>query len=92
MQLSKKTPELKDKEVIVIAVQASKVEQAKLDEWVKENDISFPVGMIENNEKKTQFNWGIKSLPWLILTDKKRTVQAEGFSLDELEEKVQAIQ
>ena len=29
----------------------------------------------------------VKSLPWLILTDNQHIVQAEGFNLDELDEK-----
>ena len=32
--------------------------------------------------------WGVKSLPWLILTDKEHVVTAEGFSLDDLNEKM----
>jgi hypothetical protein len=30
----------------------------------------------------------VKSLPWLILTDKNHKVTAEGFSLTELDEKI----
>lgn len=88
LQLSKRAQELKEKDVVIIAVQASKIEQAKLDEWVKENDIGFPVGMIKDDPEKTRFAWGVKSLPWLILTDTKHIVTAEGFSLDELNEKI----
>ncbi len=91
MQLSKKADELKEKDVIIVAVQASKIKQAKLDEWIKEQDITFPVGMIEGDSEKIQFTWGVKSLPWLILTDKQHIVQAEGFSLDELDEKIKML-
>ncbi len=88
LQLSKRAQELKEKDVIVVAVQASKIEQEKLDEWIKENDITFLVGMIESNLEKVQLAWGVKSLPWLILTDKNHIVTAEGFSLDELNEEI----
>ena len=88
LQLSKRAQELKAKDIVVVAVQVSKIEQEKLEEWIKENDVTFPVGMIEGDSDKTRFKWGVKSLPWLILTDKKHIVIVEGFSLDELDEKV----
>ncbi len=89
LELNKKSQELKLKEIEIIAVHASKIEQAKLDEWIKENNISFPVGMIEKDEEQTKFNWVVKALPWLILTDKKHVVQSEGFSINELDEKIE---
>ncbi len=91
MQLSKKVKELKAKDIIILTVQASKVEQAKLDEWIKDNNIPFPVGMIQNDVEKTRFIWGVKALPWLILTDKKHIVQAEGFNINELDEKITTL-
>jgi len=36
----------------IVAVQASKIDLTKLDDWVKENNIPFPVGMIEGDEGK----------------------------------------
>jgi len=86
-QLSKRAQELKAKGVDVV-VQASKVDESELNEWVEKNNITFPVGMIQDDDEKTRFNWGIKSLPWLILTDSKQVVTAEGFGLDELDDKI----
>jgi hypothetical protein len=94
--LSKRAQELRAKDIVIVAVQASKIEQANLDEWIKENNINFQVGMIETDPstalgtgaEQTLFNWGVKSLPWLILTDKNHIVTAEGFGLDELYEKI----
>jgi hypothetical protein len=91
LQLSKRAQELKEKDIVVVAIQASKVERAKLDEWVKESSISFPAGIIESDSEKILSTWGVKSLPWLILTDKKHIVVAEGFSLDELDEKIKTL-
>lgn len=88
LQLNTRAQELRAKDVVIVAVQASKIEQAMLDEWIKENDVTFPVGMIQGDSEKIRFTWGVKSLPWLILTDKKNIVTAEGFSLDELDEKL----
>ncbi|MBN1974378.1 MAG: redoxin domain-containing protein [Sedimentisphaerales bacterium] len=91
LELNKKAPELKTLDIEIIAVHSSKIEQAKLDEWLKENNISFRKGMIQENEEQTRFNWGVKALPWLILTDKEHIVQAEGFSLNELDDKIETI-
>jgi hypothetical protein len=88
MQLRKRAQELKKKEVVVIAVHASKIEQETLDDWIKENDINMTFGLSAGDEKKIRFNWGVKSLPWLILTDSKHIVIAEGFGLDKLDEKI----
>jgi len=87
-QLSKRAEELKAKGVVVLTVQASKVDQNTLDEWVKKNNVPFPVGMVQGDEEKTRFAWGVKSLPWLILTNAKRIVRAEGFGLGDLDKQL----
>ena len=84
-QLSAKAQELKTRGVVIAAAQISKVDENTLAEWLKENEMSFPVGMIDGDQQQTRFTWGIKSLPWLILTDKKHVVVAEGFAIGELE-------
>jgi protocatechuate 3,4-dioxygenase beta subunit len=88
MQLNTRAQELKTKGIELIIVQASKIDKAQLDKWLKENNISFPVGMLEKDEEQTRFSWGVKALPWLILTDKSHKVITEGFALSELDEKV----
>ena len=40
---------------------------------------------------KTRFTWGVKALPWLILTDKQHTVRAEGFNINELDDKITTL-
>jgi len=47
--------------------------------------------MIQDNAEKTKFDWGVKSLPWLLLTDGKHIVQAEGFSINELYERIATL-
>ncbi len=91
VQLAKRAEELKEKGVTVVVIQAAIVEQAKLDEWIEENNIAFPVGMIQDDEEKIHRNWGIRSLPWLILTDKEHIVTAEGFSIGELYERITTL-
>ncbi|MHC4395682.1 MAG: carboxypeptidase regulatory-like domain-containing protein [Planctomycetota bacterium] len=90
-ELAKKAEQLKQKGVTVVAVQASKVGEKALNEWVKKYNINFPAGMIEGDEEKTRFKWGVRSLPWLILTDAEHFVRSNGFGLNELDEKINAI-
>ena len=88
MQLAKNAEELKEKGVATVIIQSSKVDENELEDWMKKNGTSFPNGMIQGDESKTRFTWGIKSLPWLIQTDREHIVRAEGFGLDELGEKL----
>lgn len=87
-QLNVKAQELKTKGVLVVAVHASEVDDNKLRLWLQKYHISFPVGMVKGDEEKTRFAWGVRSLPWLILTDTQHVVIAEGFTLAELDEKL----
>ena len=91
LQLSKKADELKPKDVVIVAIHALKVKQDVLDKWVKKNNVPFPVGMVQGDVEKTRFTWGVRGLPWLILTDKKQIVQAEGFGINELDEKITTL-
>jgi len=87
-QLAQKAAGLKEKGIIVAAVQTSQVTEKTLNEWTKKRNTPFPVGAITADIEKTRFAWGVRSLPWLILTDKQHVVTAEGFTLDELNEKL----
>ena len=89
VQLTKQTRQLEEKNVAVIIIQASKIDGNALNEWLKDQNIPFSVGMIEAKEKETRLAWGVKSLPWLILTDTEHVVTAEGFSISELDEKIE---
>jgi len=90
-QLAKRMQDLLPEGVIVAAIQASELDESKLGEWAREHDVPFPIGMIQADEKKTRFNWGVKSLPWLVLVDKGHVVRAQGFGLSELNRKIQEI-
>jgi len=48
--------------------------------------------MIEGDENETRLIWGVKSLPWLILTDRKHIVRAEGFAFSELNDRIDEVQ
>jgi hypothetical protein len=90
-QLSKRAQSLKANDVVIVSIQSSKIDKNTLNKWIEEQNISFPVGIIESNEEETRSAWGVKSLPWLILTDKKHDVQAEGFALVELNDKLEKL-
>jgi len=92
IQLAKQAKQLKQKGVAVVIVQASKVDEKNLNEWVKKNNIPFPVGMVQDDSEKIRFTWGVKSLPWLILTNRRHIVAAQGFSLSELNGKIEEVE
>jgi len=58
---------------------------------VKKYNIPSSTGMIQSDAKKTHFTWGVKSLPWLILTDRAHAVRAEGFALTELDRELEQL-
>jgi hypothetical protein len=87
-QLSAKAQELKTKGVFIVAVHASKADDNKLRLWLQKYQINFSVGMIKADDAKTRIAWCVNSLPRLILTDKEHIVTAEGFSIAELDNKL----
>jgi len=90
-QLSIRAQEFKAKDIVVVAVQASKIDENSLNEWIKKYNIPFTVAMVQGDEEKARFNWGVRSLPWLILADKEHIVRAEGFSINELDEIITTV-
>jgi hypothetical protein len=84
LQLAKQAGQLKEKQIVVALVQVVKVEEAAFKEWVRENAIPFPVGRTQSDEQKVRSAWGVRSLPWLILTNRDHTVTAQGFAFEEL--------
>jgi hypothetical protein len=90
-ELAKRAEQIKQKGISVAVIQATKVDEGKLNEWVKNNNIPFPAGQITSDEAKIKFDWGVKSLPWLILTDAKHIIKAEGLAIEELNEKIEEV-
>ncbi|MHC4204202.1 MAG: carboxypeptidase regulatory-like domain-containing protein [Planctomycetota bacterium] len=88
MQLVKQAEKLKSKGITVVAIQASKIEQTALNQWKNKYNIPFPVGMVQSDAEKTRFSWGVRSMPWLILTDREHIVQTAGFRINDLDEKI----
>jgi hypothetical protein len=44
----------------------------------------MPLHMMEQDFEAKKINWGVKGLPWLILTDKTHVVVGEGVSVEEV--------
>jgi len=88
LQLAGQAEQLQEKGVQVIALQASKIEPDELDAWVAQQKIPYPVGRITDHLEDTQAAWGVRSLPWLVLTDVEHIVRAEGFAVTELDRRV----
>jgi protocatechuate 3,4-dioxygenase beta subunit len=77
--------------VQVVLLNGEPAERAKLDAWLSESKILIPCGVIEKDAEKARFALGVQALPWLILTDGKRNVVAEGFELSELTQKLEGL-
>ncbi|NQT01129.1 MAG: carboxypeptidase regulatory-like domain-containing protein [Planctomycetes bacterium] len=91
LQMARQAESLVQKGIVVTAIQASKIESDKLEAWAKDNNLPFPVGTITGDIETIRTAWGVKALPWLILTNKKHIVQAEGFGINELDEKITTL-
>ena len=86
--LAEKAGNLADKGITVLCVHASEVGEEALNEWMRDYNVPFNAKTIAHDVEKIRFAWGVKSLPWLILTDRKHIVEATGFSLTELDERI----
>jgi hypothetical protein len=91
-ELASLSNRLEQEDVIVVTVQASKVDENELSRWTNSNGIAFPAGIIKGNEQEARLSWAVKALPWLILADRKHIVTAEGFGIKELDEKIQSTE
>ncbi|UCF17258.1 MAG: hypothetical protein JSW59_07310 [Phycisphaerales bacterium] len=90
-KLAEKAGVLADKGVTVLCVHASGAEAKTVDEWMRDFNIPFPAKTMAEDLEKARYAWGVKSLPWLILTDKNHIVRAEGFGPSELDTKIGEI-
>jgi hypothetical protein len=87
-KLSEKAGILSDKGVKVLCVHAPGAEVNSVVDWMRNSNIPFPVKTMAEEPEKARYAWGVKSLPWLILTNREHTVEANGFSLAELDERI----
>ena len=84
LQLVRQAGVLEQRGVGVAIVQASQADASALKDWAGENCPAFALGSIAGNVDSVRAAWGVKALPWLILTDNEHRVTAEGFSAAEI--------
>ena len=76
----------------MLSVQSDETDADQLKKWLADNKITIPAGNLPAGEpgQKLRAAFGVRSLPWLILTDDKHVVRAEGFAVEELAGKLSA--
>ena len=91
-KLAEKAELLAEKDIVVACIQAADIDEESLNQWIKDNHIPFSIGRTMPEFGKSTFDWGVKSLPWMILTDYMHIVTSEGFGPNEIEEKVSEVE
>jgi hypothetical protein len=79
---------LRQKGLAVLAIQTAAISAETLQTWTNSSPLPFPLGRVGEKPGNTKWAADVESLPWLILLDAKGSVAAEGFSLDELDAKL----
>ena len=87
-ELAKRTEELKEKNVEVLLIHGSEITVDELKKWLDEYKIPFISGRITSDFDKVKFKWGVRGLPWLILTDENAKILSEGFNLNEISDRL----
>ena len=72
----------------LVAIHMPGVDQTEVAQWLADNRVPFKALHASGDPDKIRLGWGIKALPWLILTDRNHVVMAEGFAWRELGEKL----
>jgi len=93
-ELAKRADDLKEKGVVSVLIHACPADPSALKEWTTSLKTPIPSGIIAGDAGKVEIilcKWGVRGLPWLILTDKKHIVQAEGFNISELDERITVL-
>lgn len=88
-QLAERKEELAKKDIVTVGVHTSAVDEERLDNWLSENGVNFPMGRVKDNTQQALQSWGVQAQPWLVLTDRNHVVTAEGFGLAELNAKIE---
>lgn len=92
LQLVKQAEAIKNKSIVALTVDISGAERKSLDDWMKQSNVPFPAGVMKGRFEEKKQAWGIKAVPWLILADRDHVVRAEGFGVNELSERLGAVE
>jgi protocatechuate 3,4-dioxygenase beta subunit len=79
---------LAEEGVDTVLVYAGQIVDSWLSDWLRKNRVTITCGKFDGDIAILGRTWAVQSLPWLILTDRKHIVTAEGFSLTELNGKI----
>jgi protocatechuate 3,4-dioxygenase beta subunit len=88
-ELTRKADALEAKAIITVALQASPEGTRQLYAQLDAHCTAFPWRMAGEDLEARKAAWGIKSLPWLILADKKHAVVATGLGVAELDKRIE---
>lgn len=94
-QLAARSEELARKNIVIVAAEFWPCNEKQFRRWLAKNNIKFPASILPDQwqqkpEQRTIDRWGMQNrVPWLILTDSRHIVTAEGFYLKELDEKIE---
>ncbi|MHC4553232.1 MAG: TlpA family protein disulfide reductase, partial [Planctomycetota bacterium] len=86
-ELAKMKERLENRGLNVLLIHSTEMD-AKAKEWIQKKQTAFNRGCMPDQADVIRKKWGVQSLPWLILTDAEHKVVAEGFSVKELEDKL----
>jgi hypothetical protein len=89
--LTDRAAALREKHAAVVILQTSSMADAAYATWLQEAALPFPIARMKDTPEKGRFEWGARSLPWLILADKNHRVVAEGFPVEELDAKLKGL-
>ncbi len=88
LELNRLSASLAENAVLVAALHCSKANPNVSDAWVRANNVRLTIGKLRDVVPELLRAWRAEKLPWLVLTDTEHTITAEGFDLNELEEKI----
>jgi protocatechuate 3,4-dioxygenase beta subunit len=87
-QLNEKSPALQQKNISIVGVQAAITSDETFNDWMSTSPVSFPIGRVTEKTDKSKWASSVNTFPWLILTDARHQVIAEGFAFDELDAQI----
>lgn len=89
LQLAAQAANLQKQGVVVVCVHAATGDAQKVREWLATSKVTAPCGQVPAKDMENFLTvWGAVRLPWLVLTDEKHIVQAEGFDLQDLNDRI----
>jgi protocatechuate 3,4-dioxygenase beta subunit len=83
-QLAGHAESLASEGITLIVVQVSKVDLSAYGAFLNAAHLDTPVRIMEQGFEAKKLQWGVKGLPWLILTDKAHVVVGEGVTVEEV--------